>query len=174
MNKNSIPKRETLILLFGEIIVSLIVVGVYMLVDLLTEYTFSYTVVTGVLLGTSVTVLNFFFLSLSVNRAIDRFLLERGEREMDEEEADRFANEHSMQIQNSVKTSFIVRTVSMLAALVLAFILEWFDPLATAIPLLMFRPIITAGEAIRKKFDKAPTPDNFVVYSEPEEKEGEN
>lgn len=174
MKKNNIPKRETLILLFGEIIVSLLIVGVYLLVDLFTEYQFSYTVVTGCLLGSTVTVLNFFFLSVSVNRAIDKFLLERGNREMDDEEAERFANEHSMKIQNSVKTSFIVRTVSMLATLVLAFILEWFDPLATAIPLLMFRPIITAGEAIRRKFDKTPNPDNFVVYEEPSEKEGDD
>ncbi len=171
MKKNSVPKRESLILLVGEIIVSLLVILIYLLVDLVSEYSFSYTVVTGVLLGSAVTVLNFLFLSLSVNKAIDSFLEERGEREMSEEEAEQFANEHSMKIQNSVKTSFIIRTVSMLAALVLAFILDWFDPLATAVPLLMFRPIISAGEAIRKKYDKAPNPEAFIEYKEQEEKE---
>ena len=70
---------------------------------------------------------------------------------MDEEEAQKFAEENSMPIQNAMKLSFIIRTVSMLAALVVAFILDWFNPIATAIPLLAYRPLLTLIETIKGK-----------------------
>ncbi len=166
MMKNNAPIKETVILTVGEIIVSAFVVLGYFLSDLIFETGFTYRIFTGVLLGSAVTVLNFFFLSLSVNRAVDRYIAIRGTKEMTEEEAERFTAEHSMAIQNSVKTSYIIRTVTMLATLVLAFLLDWFAPLATAIPLLAFRPILMAGEMIRRKFDKAPNPDNFIYYDD--------
>lgn len=133
-------------LALGELIVSAVICLVYFLLK-----AFSYKVITGVLLGSAVTVANFAFLTISVNRAIDKYLELRGSREMDEEEASKFANEHAMAVQNAAKTSFIIRTVTMLAALVVAFLLEWFEPLATVIPLLMFRPLLYVLELIRKK-----------------------
>ena len=59
-----------------------------------------------------------------------------------------------MPVQNAIKTSFILRTVSMLVALVIAFLLDWFNPIATAIPLLAFRPLLTAIEMIKGKITK--------------------
>lgn len=159
MKKRTFPTVELIILALGELIVSLLVVGGYLLCDLIFEaelFDFSYRVITGVLLGSIVTVFNYLFLCISVNRAVNRFLELRGDREMDEEEAAKFAAENSMAIQNAIKTSFIIRTVSMLAALIVAFVLDWFAPLATVIPLLMFRPIISFGERIRQRFDKTP------------------
>ena len=73
---------------------------------------------------------------------------------MSDEEAEKFAAENSMPIQNAIKTSFIVRTASMLATLVIAFLLDWFNPLATAIPLLAFRPLLSAIELIKGKAAK--------------------
>ena len=133
-------------LALGELIISAIICLVYFLLN-----AFSYKVITGVALGSVVTVANFAFLTLSVNRAVDRYLELRGSREMDEEEAARFTNEHAMAVQNAAKTSFIIRTATMLAALVVAFLLEWFEPLATVIPLLMFRPLLYILELIRRK-----------------------
>ncbi len=167
MKKRNLPIAEIAILAVGELIVSLLVVGGYLLCDLIFEaelFDFSYRVITGVLLGSCVTVLNYLFLCISVNRAVNRFLALRGDAEMDEEEAAKFALENSMPIQNAIKTSFIIRTVSMLAAFIVAFVVDWFAPLATVIPLLMFRPIITVGGLIRQKFNK--TPEIFLGDSE--------
>lgn len=163
--KNSIiPARESLILLAGEAVVTAIVALGYYLCDLAFNTGFSYRIFTGAALGSVVVILNFFFLSLSVNRAVDRYMEIRGTREMTEEEAERFTAEQGMAIQNSIKTSYIVRTVTMLAALVLAFILDWFDPLATVIPILAFRPILSLSEYARRRFDKAPDPEKFIHY----------
>ena len=150
MENSSSSTRQILALALGEAIVSALVCAVYLAIG-----EFDYTVITGVALGSVVTVLNFVFLTLSVNRAVDRYLELRGSREMDEEEAERFANQHAMAVQNAATRSFIIRTVSMLAALVGAFLLEWFSPLATVIPLLMFRPLLYVLELIKRKRDKA-------------------
>ena len=61
----------------------------------------------------------------------------------------------------------------MLAALIVAFITDVFNPLATLIPLLMFRPIITILENFRRRGEPAPNPDNFVKIPDEEEKEGD-
>lgn len=159
MNREKESALDIVMLTVGEIIVSLLVVGAYLICDLAFEaefWDFSYRVVTGVILGSVVTVANYMLLTLSVNKAIKNFLTLRGTREMNEEEAAKFASENAMQIQNAIKTSFLVRTVSIVVTLVIAFILDWFAPLATVIPLLMFRPLLTVGEMIKRKFIKQP------------------
>lgn len=144
-NKNDTAKQIALLTL-AEVVISAVICLVYFLLG-----HFSYKVITGAALGSVVTVANFIFLTFSVNRAIDRYLELRGTREMDEEEAAKFAEEHAMAVQNAATRSFIIRTVTMLAAFVIAFLLEWFEPLATVIPLLMFRPILYILEALKKK-----------------------
>ncbi|MBQ8321529.1 MAG: hypothetical protein IJX92_04120 [Clostridia bacterium] len=166
--------RELTTLVIGEVIVSALTVLGAFVISLFTDFTLDYTVFTGVLLGSAVVVLNFLFLSLSVNRAVDSYLEARGSREMTDEEAEKFTAENSMAIQNKIKTSFIIRTVTMLAALVTAFLLEWFNPLCTAIPLLAFNPILSIGEMIRRRGEPAPAPENFIKYEEnTEEKESD-
>ena len=147
-NKGSVSStvKETSFLLVMECIISLVVIGIYLLID-----KFSYKVISGAVLGTAVIVLNYAFLAISVNRAIDRYLRERGEREMDEEEAQQFAEKHTLSIQNAAKKSYFIRTLSMMLTLILAFVLEWFAVIPTLIPLLMFRPILYLGELIRRK-----------------------
>ena len=166
--------RELRILIIGETVVAaLTVVGAFS-VSLLSQLEFGPPVICGALLGALVVILNFAFLSLSVNRAVDEYLAVRGSREMTEEEADRFTAENSMVIQNKIKTSFIIRTATMLIALVIAFLTGWFDPLCTAIPMLAFKPILTVGEGLRRKSDPAPDPNKFVKYEEnTEEKESD-
>lgn len=170
MKHNNAPYRETLILAVGESVVSLLVLGGFGIASLATQINFL-SVILGAVLGSSVTVINFFALSFYVNRSVDKYLELRGTREMTDEEAEKFTLEHSMQIQNAIKTNYIIRTVLLLVALVLAFLVkDLFNPIATVIPLLAYRPILTAGEIIRAKFNKAPNPDNIVVYDN--EKEG--
>ena len=167
-NKNN---REIAVLLVGEIIVSALTVALAFLISLFSDFSFDYTVISGVLLGSAVIVLNFLFLSLSVNRAVDAYLEVRGSRDMTDEEAKKFTAENSMVIQNKIKTSFIIRTVTMLATLVLAFVTGWFNPLCTAIPMLAFRPILSLSETVRMKSDASPNPEKFIKYEEKESDE---
>ena len=150
MENKSSSALQILALATGEIIVSALVCVIYLILG-----KFDYTVVTGSILGSIVTVANFAVLTFSVNRAVDRYLELRGSREMSEEEAEAFAKEHTVAVQNAATRSFILRTASMLATLVAAFLLtDLFAPLATAIPLLMFRPILYVLELIKSKGEK--------------------
>jgi len=162
MKKNN-SLGEVMIIIFGELIVSALVVLGFLVASAF-GYPFTYKVITGVLLGSAVTVGNFYFLTVSVNRAVDRYLELRGSREMDEEEAAKFTEQHSMAIQNTITKSFIIRTVTMLAAFVLAFITGVFEPIATVIPLLMYRPIISVGNLIRSRL--APPEDSTAQTGE--------
>ena len=144
-NKNSFLK-EWWIIVLGEIIVSALTVGVYFAIG---KYT--YKVLTGVILGSAVIILNFLFLCISVNKAIDNYMALRGDKEMTEEEAEKFAKENVMIIQNATKLSYLVRTFSIVAALILALILDWFNVIATVIPLLVFRPILMLSQFFGKK-----------------------
>ena len=89
MKKTKLPHYEIFTLLLGEIIVSAIICAVYLLIG-----KFDYKVITGVSLGTAVTVLNFLYLSITTTKAIDKFLMLKGEREMTEEESALFVAEH--------------------------------------------------------------------------------
>jgi uncharacterized membrane protein len=148
--------RELRVLIFGEAAVAVLTVAGAFLVSLFSEYVFGFSAVTGALLGALIVVLNFAFLSLSVNRAVDEYLAVRGSREMTDEEAEKFANENSMAIQNAIKTSFLIRTFTMIAALALAFITGVFDTIATVVPLLMYRPILSVSSLLKAKLYPEP------------------
>jgi len=150
-NKKS-TYRDIFILAVGEAIAAAAIIAVYALLDALGILdVFSYKVITGALLGALVAVFNFAFLTVSVNRAVDKFMALRGDKEMDDEEAEKFAAEHVGEIQNAQKLSYIVRTFTMLGALVLAFLSKQFDVLATVIPLLLFQPILIISQNISRK-----------------------
>jgi hypothetical protein len=147
MQKKNMPTSEILFLVVGEIIVSLIVSGVYVLLD-----RFSPAVIGGCLLGSAVTVFNFVYLSVAVNRAIDKAMANRKAGEMTDEEAAAFAAENQAAVQRAAQGSYLVRQILMLGVLVGAFLLDgWFDVIATLIPLLMFRPLITVCGLMKKK-----------------------
>ena len=142
---------ETLRILIGEAVVAALTVGVFLLLDLFSLVEFSYTIITGAVLGAAVIVANFFFLARSTDKVALEAIAARGTREMSEEEIEKFTEEHSARMNNAVKLSFIIRMTSMLAALVLALISPWFHPIATLVPLLMLRPVITVSEYFRRK-----------------------
>ena len=161
-------------LALGEaIVVSLTVLG-FFLCNIAFDTGFSYRVFTGAALGAAVTVGNYLALIVSVNTQVEKYLALRGSREMTDEEAEKFTQEHSMRIQNSMRASYIVRTVTMLAALVAALLLDWFSPLAVAIPLLAYRPILTVSELIRRRNEPLPDPESFIDYSNENEEEKES
>ena len=156
MKKNS-NLAEVMLILTGELIVSAITAGVYLLVDKFSDRSvFDYTVITGLLLGTAVVIANYAFLSISVSRAIKKVMALRPEGEMTEEEIIEFSEKNQGIIKNAAATSYIVRTLSMLVTFVLVFTLldEWFAVVATVVPLLAFRPIIMVSEIFRKRWYK--------------------
>ena len=90
-------------------------------------------------------------MSSSANKAIDEYIKLRGEQEMTDEEAAKFAKENSIKVQNAVTKSYVLRTGLMVGSLVLAFITKCFNPIATLIPLVMYKPLLYAVQFIKMK-----------------------
>ncbi len=68
------------------------------------------------------------------------------------DEAELFAQKYALSVQNSVKLSYVIRTLSMLAVLVVAFIIpDVFNVIAAVIPMLMFRPILMLESYLRNR-----------------------
>ncbi len=147
---------DILPLAIGEIIVSLAVIGVYLIIQacMPDSEIFTYKVITGVLLGSTVILVNYAALSISLSIAVKGFLEARGNGEMTDEEAADFANKNSAKIHGTVTVSYIIRTLSTVAALVVALLVPVFDVIPTVIPLLMFKPIIYITELINSKRKK--------------------
>lgn len=144
--------KETLTMLLGEAIVSVLTVLAYIILSAtVLPGVFSWRVITGVLLGAFVICLNYFLLARATNRAFDKAEAERGNREMNEDEIREFTEKHKLRLQAILLRSQGLRTVTMLAALILAFVLPCFDGVAALVPLLMFRPILLLKEFIGKK-----------------------
>ena len=137
---------DTVWLALGEIAVAVLVSLAFLLFGKL-----DVTVPLGALLGGAVTVVNFLILSVAINRAINGYITERGDAEMDEEQAEQYAKQHGTAVQNAMTRSYLLRMLLMIGALVLAMISGWFSPLATVIPLLMYRPILYLTEFIKIK-----------------------
>ena len=174
MKKDLSYLKGVFALALGEAIVASLTVLGFFLCSLAFDTGFSYRVFTGAALGAAVTVGNYLALIISVNTQVEKYLALRGSQEMTDEEAEKFTNEHSMRIQNSMRASYIARTVTMLAALVAALLLDWFSPLAVAIPLLAYRPILTVSELLRRRNEPLPDPEKFIDYTdENEEKESD-
>lgn len=169
MKQNKIPLREVAYIAIGELIVSALICIGYLIFR-----KFDYTVALGAILGSLVTVLNFLFLCISVNRAIDKCLMEyesyvskessepksisndSGETEETndggyDDKAAQFARENQAKLAAAIKLSYVIRTATVIIALVLAFLTGVFNVLATAIPLLCLRPILNAAEIFRRK-----------------------
>ena len=149
MKKTKLPYYEIFTLIIGELIGALLLSAIYLVID-----KFDYKVIAGAALGSAITVLNFLFLSITTTMAINEFLSLRGEKEMTDEESAAFLQEHQMKIQSKITISFIVRTVTMLIALVLAFLVKHFDVIATVVPILLYRPITTIAALIKRKVIK--------------------
>ena len=144
-NKNT-AIGDVLFLAAGELLASVIIMAVYGILG-----SFDWRVITGALIGSTLMVMNFAILTFSVNRAVDRILQARGAENMSDEEAEAFAAKHSAEIQNSVRSSYLLRQVLILGVLVGAVLLNIANVVAAVIPLVLFRPILMAREAFRKK-----------------------
>ena len=174
MNRLKSSLKDISLFAIGEILVAAIAIGGFyvlksMDVALLNEPIEMHKVIFGALLGVVVIVANYLWLSLAVDREINRFIEKRGKTEMDEEQTDIFVKKNAAVIQNAIQKSFIIRTISIFAALVIAFILDWFNPLATAIPMFAMRPVLTTVELIKARKNPKPDPNKFIKYDFDEE-----
>ncbi len=137
---------DTVYLALGEIAVSAIINIVCLIFGW-----WDYKILTGTIVGSAVITLNMLILSVSVNKAINKYIELRGEKEMTEEEAEEFAKKHSMDVQNAMTKSYLLRTFLMLGSLILALITGWFNVVSTLLPLLMYRPLMYIIEIIKRK-----------------------
>lgn len=103
MNKSSlVPIKETALITLGELITSLIVIAVFLLIK-----RYDYTVLTGVILGSAVIIINFLVMSILINRAIDEAFTHRSEyvdlpsAKPEEDEASAEAAEDSGEIDDN-------------------------------------------------------------------------
>jgi hypothetical protein len=162
-----VPVRELIFLALGEAITAGLIITAFLVLK-----KFDYTVVTGAVLGSLVIVLNFVFLCTSVNRAFDKTLAdvdveklraaakavdnarESGDENAEEENSealDKITEPNGKRLSNAIRVSYLLRTVTMLAALVVALVTKQFNVIATAIPLFMQRPLLTLAELTKKK-----------------------
>jgi hypothetical protein len=132
-------------------------------------FAFDYRIVTGAFLGAVVMIANYLFLIISVDNQIKGFVKKRGNRDMGDDEAEEYAKEHSAPVQKAIALSSTIRTVSMMATLVLAFLTKWFNPIATAIPMFAFRFLLPVINKVISKNDKTPDPSKFIKYEDVEE-----
>lgn len=137
----------------GEVIVAAVTAAVFFLIELITgdNGIFDYTVITGALLGVAVVIVNFLVLSISINRAVNEFIAARGSSEMTEEEADELAKKYEGRVKLAVSRSYLIRTALTFGTLIGAFLLAWFHPIATAIPLFAYKPVLYVAQLIRQK-----------------------
>ncbi len=146
MNNERFPNKTFLTLLIGELAVSLIICAVYLIID-----KFTYRVALGALLGSAVVVVNFLVMAIASGRLLDEFMKERGDGEMSEEETSELVSKYQSRIQNQMKLSFLIRNIVMVLTLVVAFLIDIFDVIATLIPLMLFKPLIMLAELIDRK-----------------------
>ena len=150
MKKFLIPIREFLVLILGELIISVLTVLVFFLLK-----KFEIAVVLGALLGSLVTVVNFIVLSLTAGRAFDKAREARGTREMTEEEIEKFAAEQKAEIAAATKLAYLIRTLVTVAPLFFAFISGIFNVISSVIPLLAFKPILMIDAMIKDKKERS-------------------
>ena len=162
-----VPVRELIFLALGEAVTVGLIIAAFLILK-----RFDYRVVSGAILGALVIVFNFVFLSISVNRAFDKALeevdvaklraaadavdeaIENGDASAEEEKSaalEKMTAANSKRLSNAIRVSYLVRTLTMLAALVVALITKQFNVIATAIPLFMQRPLLTLSELTKKK-----------------------
>ena len=157
-NKTKLPLFEMAAMIVGEIITSVLIVAMFMIVNFIKgEPLLHYSVPIGALLGSTITVVNFFLLSILTTRTVNKALASRGSGEMTDEEAETFAKEHQAKehqakVQFAMTVSYVIRIATMVVALIVAFIFkEIFNPIATIVPIFMMRPILTVTQLILNK-----------------------
>lgn len=173
--KTTSPLLDLVPLITGEaVVVALVCIG-FIIVHFLGIYELKLSAIFGALLGAAVILVNHAVLIFSVDKQINKFIENRPSGEMSEEEIQAYAKKQTISVQNAMTASFVMRTISMLATLIIAFLIpNMFNPIAAAIPMFAFRPLISLVDRQMRKHDKTPDPSKFIKYDDEEEKDKEN
>ena len=131
MESRRIVFRETGIVALGVGLCSAVMVGVFALMGL-----FDLSVLLGAVMGTVLTVLNFFVMAICASLA-----------------ADKAAAQDVKGGQALISLSYMVRMALMLVALIVCGKSGLFNVIALAIPLVFVRPVLTVAEFFQKKGD---------------------
>ena len=165
--------KDILPILIGEIVVAVLVCLGFGALHVAGLYDFTNSIIWGAILGAAVILLNYVALIISVDVQIENFMNARGNKQMSDEEIEKFAKEGAAPIQKALKFSTFIRTGTAIAALVLALLTGWFNAIATAIPIFAFRPLLTMSGMLLRKYDKKPDPTKFIKYDDEEINENE-
>ena len=130
MNEKKSVLKQTLIFALGILAGSVIMVLVYLLLD-----KFTTGVIIGALVGTLVSVGNFFFMCISLTNTANS--------EVDPNVA-----------ANKARGGYVLRMLVVAVILVVAIKSGYCDTLATVIPLLLVRPVLMLEEFFIKNGDK--------------------
>lgn len=130
VKENREEASQVLRIAAGEVICVAIMLGIYALLG-----RFNRMVLIGALLGGTLAILNFLFLSIAVGRAADR--AQRGE---------------AAKAALAVQSSSVYRFLGMAVILILAFRAGVCDPLAALLPLLFVQVVIQIAEFFRGFF----------------------
>ena len=132
MDPRKIVLHETLVIAVGTIICAAVMVGIYALLGFLDR-----TVVLGALVGSLISIGNFFIMAVSASIAADK------------------AQEQDVNAgKKMVQSSYMIRLLAIFGILFVFAKTGLCDPLAMVLPLAFVRPVITVYEFFRKKEDK--------------------
>ena len=132
MDPRKIVLHETLVIAVGTIICAAVMVGIYALLGFLDR-----TVVLGALVGSLISIGNFFIMAVSASIAADK------------------AQEQDVNAgKKMVQSSYMIRLLAIFGILFVCAKTGLCDALAMVIPLAFVRPVITVYEFFRKKEDK--------------------
>lgn len=132
MDPRKIVLHETLVIAVGTVLCAAVMVGIYALLGFLDR-----TVVLGALIGSVLSIANFFIMAVSTNLAADKA-----------QEQDVSAG------KKLVQGSYMIRLLAIFGILFVFAKTGLCDPLALVLPLAFVRPVITVYEFFRKKEDK--------------------
>lgn len=132
MDPRKIVLHETLVIAVGTVLCAAVMVGTYALLGFLDR-----TVVLGALIGSVLSIANFFIMAVSTNLAADKA-----------QEQDVSAG------KKLVQGSYMIRLLAIFGILFVFAKTGLCDPLAMVLPLAFVRPVITVYEFFRKKEDK--------------------
>lgn len=138
-------KKETLRIASGTVILSVLMIAVFLILGF-----FDMTVLWGALLGSAMTILNFFLLGLSVQRATEKmknvqfpsFAEADAELEDGEEEPPVPESPEMTQAKRGMQLAYTGRMMLVVLTGILALSISCFNPVAALVPFLFPRIII--------------------------------
>lgn len=128
MESRKVVFHETGIIAIGEVVCLAMMLGVYALVDY-----FDRTVLLGGVIGTALAILNFFFMAMGATMAADKAVQQ---------------DVKGGQVQ--IKLSYTLRMIAIFAILFACVKSGLCNALASVLPLVFIRPVITVAEFFRK------------------------